>query len=89
MRFVALAVIFLSLPVFVAWLGSSPRNRDRAVMALGALLLVGGSLQTDASIISWPMWTGTSRGIIIGFEDMLALAILLTRRQKLGMPGLF
>lgn len=85
MRFVGLALIALSLPIFWAWLQSSARNRDHALMLLGALILAGGALKSDVSIISWPLWPGTSKGVIVGFGDTLALAILFTRRHRIGM----
>ena len=61
MRFVALGVILLSLPLFVAWLQSGQKNRDIAMTLMGALVFVTGTLQVDAALITWPMWSGTSR----------------------------
>jgi hypothetical protein len=91
MRFIALGVILVSLPLFVAWLQSAKKNRDLAMTLLGALVFAGGSLQLDASIIAWPMWAGTSRGFILSPVDTLALALLFTRRYSgkwLPMTGL-
>jgi hypothetical protein len=82
MRYVALALILLSFPLFVAWLQSMSKNRDIATMLLGALVFAGGSLQLDAAFITWPMWPGTSRGITISPSDTLALALLFTRKRN-------
>lgn len=87
MRFVGLALIMLSLPVFVAWLQSSSRNRNYALMLLGLLVFVTGSLSIDAAFITWPIWNGTARGLSISPSDMLALALIFTRkRNRMRLP---
>ncbi len=82
MRFVALALIMLSLPVFIAWLQSGSRHRNHALTLLGLLVFLTGSLSVDASFITWPLWNGTARGITIAPSDTLALALLFTRRRS-------
>lgn len=84
MRFVLLGLILLSLPVFIAWLQSSVANRNRALMLLGFLVFVTGRLQIDAALITWPLWNGTSRGMVVSPADTLALALLLTGRRSGG-----
>jgi hypothetical protein len=84
MRFVALGVILLSLPLFVVWLQSARKNRDFAMILMGALVFFGGTLQLDAAIITWPAWAGTSRGFLVSPVDMLALALLFTRKSGGG-----
>lgn len=84
MRFVALAMIMLSLPLFVAWLQSSARNRDHALLLLGLLVFVTGTLSLDAALVTWPLWAGTSRGMSISVGDMLAIALLFTRKRTKG-----
>ncbi|MBL8657160.1 MAG: hypothetical protein JNJ92_07350 [Altererythrobacter sp.] len=79
MRFVALAIILASLPVFIGLLGKNTRNRDWAMAAIGLLLFLVGALQVDAAIISWPAWPGSSKGILVSPVDMLALAMIATR----------
>lgn len=81
MRYVALVLIVLSLPVFIAWLQSASRNRDYALMAMGLLVFAQGSLSVDAAVISWPLWNGTSRGISVSPLEMLAIALLVTRKR--------
>jgi hypothetical protein len=78
MRFIALGMILLSLPLFVIWLQSVPKKRDVAVTLLGALAFFNGTLQINAALIAWPMWAGTSRGFLISPMDTLALALLFT-----------
>ena len=55
-------------------------------MAMGALFFATGSIALDASIITWPVWPGTARGIVISFVDAIAVALLLTRRGRLSRP---
>lgn len=79
MRFVGLALILISLPVFIALLSRHARHRDWAVAGLGLLMFIIGTIQVDAAIISWPAWPGTSKGILVSPVDTLALALIATR----------
>lgn len=88
MRFVALGLIPLFLPLFIVWLKNGKNNRDKAMLLLGVLVFASGSLQVDAAIITWSLWAGTSRGILVSVGDMLALALLLTRKHS-GRPPPF
>jgi hypothetical protein len=54
------------------------------LVALGLALFLGDSLRIDGSIIGWPLWNGTVRGIEISSVDMLAIALMVTRRR---VPG--
>ena len=84
MRYVALALILLSLPIFMVLLRQYPRQRPWALTALGFALFVGGNLRIDASIIGWPLWNGTARGLEVSSVDMLAIALIMTRRRMAG-----
>lgn len=84
MRFVALAFILLSLPVFIALLKQFPAKRDWALVALGLMMFLIGDLQADAAVISWRLWQGTSRGFFISPADMLAIALIVTRSGPRG-----
>lgn len=86
MRWVALAFIVCSLPVFIAWLGKNKARRDQALLAISALTFASGSLQADAALISWSQWPGIATGILLSPIDTLALALILTRRR--GADGL-
>lgn len=79
MRFVAIAFILLSLPVFIALLKQHPGKRDWALFAIGVMMFLVGSLQIDAALVTWRMWQGTSRGIFISPIDTLSLALIFTR----------
>jgi len=84
MRFVALAIILASLPIFIGLLREHPHRRGWAMMAIGFLLFCGNDLRVNASIIGWPLWNGISKGIDVSFVDTLAIALLVTRRR---LPG--
>ena len=82
MRFIALAVIIILLPVFVSWLRQSVTARPLAITFVALSAFLSGVVKLDASIITWPMWTGTVRGITISVVDMLALALIITRARR-------
>lgn len=84
MRFVALALILMSLPMFISLLRQYPHQRRWALVALGASLFLGNTVRIDASIIGYPLWNGTARGIELSAVDMLAIALMVTRNR---LPG--
>lgn len=86
MRWLFLAVLLLSLPLLVAYTGKGERQRNHLLIACGALLFATGPISLDAAIISWPVWPGTARGIIVSFIDVIAVALLLTRRAPAKAP---
>lgn len=79
MRFVALAFILMSLPIFIALLTHYREKRDVALTALGVMAFLIGTLQIDAALITWRLWQGIARGIFISPIDMLAIALIVTR----------
>lgn len=82
MRFVGLALIILSFPLFLTWLRSRPQHRGYALtLIVFMLFLAGRPLQVDAALVTWPLWNGTVRGIQLSLVDTLALAIIATRRS--------
>jgi O-Antigen ligase len=81
MRFVAIALILASLPIFLFLLQQYRHRRDVALIALGFFVFCGGNLQIDAAFISWPLWSGTVRGIQISPVDTLAIALIMTRKH--------
>lgn len=91
MRFVALALILLSFPILVAWLKQNVARRDWALFAVGLFTFIFHNLQVDAAIISWALWPGISRGIIVSPIDTIGWALILTRsgaRNRLPFIGL-
>src|SRR6187402_2905267 len=84
MRFVGLALIFLSIPLLIALIGRDVRRRDLAVLAAGTLMFCTGPLQITASLIAWPYWQGLSKGVILSLLDSLAIALIATRSGRLN-----
>ncbi|OYW45986.1 MAG: hypothetical protein B7Z08_00170 [Sphingomonadales bacterium 32-68-7] len=79
MRWVALALMIISLPILIGWLKARRARRDYALTAIGLLTFLGGDLAIEPSIISWPVWAGLARGIFLTPSDVLALALIATR----------
>lgn len=84
MRWIGLAVIFLSIPAIISWIGRNGGRRDLAVGAAGALMFCTGPLQITASLIAWPAWQGISKGVILSLLDSIAIALIATRVRKPG-----
>lgn len=82
MRYLALAIIPLTLPIFIALLNKYRDRRDLALLAIGVLLFMIGTLQLDGAIITWRLWQGYSRGIFISLIDTLSLALIITRSGR-------
>ena len=90
MRFIALALILLSLPIFIALLKNHPHRRGWGMAAMIFMLFLGtGVLRVNASIIGWPLWAGIARGIEITPIDTMAIALLLTRTRKMTLVPLW
>ena len=87
MRWIALAIILMSLPAFIALIGRNKARRDWAILALGLLMFLVGPLAPSAAIDSWRMWPGISKGIIISPIDTLSIALIVTRNSRFNrMP---
>jgi O-antigen ligase len=87
MRFIALAAIIFSVPVFMVLLQQSAQYRRYLYFAVGLLPFIMSALNLDAAIISWASWPGQSKGMIISLLDALALAIVIrSRRLPLFFP---
>src|SRR3546814_19963544 len=78
MRIVGILLVLLSIPAFIAWLRSYPRQRKWAYLGVGLLPFVVSALNLDAALISWAGWPGYAKGIVLSLLDTLALAILVT-----------
>lgn len=88
MRFVFLAILLITLPLIIGYARKGERQRDHLMLLLGLLVMAVGTLAMDAAIISWPVWPGTSRGVIVSFVDTIALALVMTRKQRTRVPHL-
>ncbi|GAA0482315.1 hypothetical protein GCM10009096_25820 [Parasphingorhabdus litoris] len=87
MRFIALAVIIFSVPVFMVLLQQNAKYRRYLYFAVGFLPFVISAWNLDAAIISWATWPGQTKGVIITLLDALALAIVIrSRRSPLSFP---
>lgn len=84
MRFVALALVLISLPAFIGFLRQNPHRRAWAFTALGVMLFLGDTLRIDGAIIAWPLWNGIARGVEISPIDSLMVALIMTRRAAPG-----
>ncbi|WP_447953160.1 O-antigen ligase family protein [Sphingopyxis chilensis] len=92
MRIVGILLVLLSIPAFIAWLRSYPRQRKWAYLGVGLLPFVVSALNLDAALISWAGWPGYAKGIVLSLLDTLALAILVTSAgpfRKLPLAGIF
>ncbi|MXP28670.1 hypothetical protein GRI58_07535 [Porphyrobacter algicida] len=81
-RFVGLAILLLLIPICITFLNRDKRNRDWAVLALGFLMFITGSLHVDVSLYGWPTWPGIARGILFSPTDVISIALIVTRRSK-------
>ncbi|MBW8295320.1 O-antigen ligase family protein [Sphingopyxis sp.] len=70
----------MAIPLAVAWLKSKPSQRKWAYFAVGVLPFTISALNLDASLISWPAWSGYAKGLIITLLDSLALALVIVSR---------
>ncbi len=87
MKLLALLFVVAAFPAFLALL-SSPRGKKWAFMALGASPLLYASFNLDGSFLSWPLWQGYTRGLILTIVDPLALAICLRCGRGRPIPPL-
>jgi O-antigen ligase len=91
MRIIGLIFILLAIPMAVAWLRANPGQRKWAYFAVGVLPFTISALNLDASLISWPTWSGYAKGLIITLLDSLALALIIVSRapaRRLPFLGL-
>lgn len=87
MRFVALAVIIFSVPIFLVLLQQNAKYRRYLYFAIGFLPFVISAWNLDGAIISWATWPGQTKGVVITLLDALALAVVIrSRRSPLFFP---
>jgi O-antigen ligase len=87
MRLLAIIIVLAAFPAFLALL-KSPRYRRWPCVVLGALPILYVPLNLDASFISWPLWPGYVRGLLLTIMDPLALAICVRFARGRAAPGL-
>lgn len=80
MRFIAIGMLLLTLPLLVAYLRAREKNRDIVITLFGLLAFFGGTLSPNFGIVVWE-WPGTTQGMGLAPTDMLALALLITQKR--------
>lgn len=86
MRFVALALILASLPVFIALLRKYPHRRAWAVTAIAAAFFFNNIVPMGTYLYAWALWPGPVRGLSISLLETLSLALILTRSRSWRLP---
>ncbi len=87
MQYIVIALMVLAIPLFFGLPSRDGARRNYALTAIGLLCFVGGTIQSDAAIVSWPVWAGPSRGFVLGPLDVLAALLVFTRRNTVaGLP---
>lgn len=86
MRFVALALVLLSLPVFISLLRTYPQRRGWALTAIGAALFLNNIVPLGTYFYAWALWPGTVRGFSVSLFETLSLALILTRSRSGRLP---
>ena len=89
MRFIGIALVLLSIPVFIALLKGRPDRLKYAAYAIGFLPLTIGFIDINASLLDYRMWPGHSKGLIITLLDSMALAIILAYGFRPGSKPIF
>jgi O-antigen ligase len=86
-RFLAIAFILLTVPLFCVLLRQGRRHRLWAYAMIGFLPFTLNAWHLFAALINWAGWPGHTQGAVITIVDSLALAILITHRNpKKGTP---
>jgi O-antigen ligase len=87
MHIILFAAVLGTLPLFLAVLRGRQSARPYALTAIGLMLFLGDTIRINGALITWPLWTGISRGLEITPIDTLALALILTRsRVRVRLP---
>jgi O-antigen ligase len=81
MRFVGIFLVLAILPVLVYCLKTYPQYRKWAAFGIGILPFTLGLLNLDAALVSWRMWPGYSKGMLLTALDSLALAVVIVSRK--------
>ena len=91
MRFLALLLIVLAIPAFVAMLRTK-QGYKAGCLLIGLLPFCLNTLNLDAAIINWATWPGFAKGAVVTILDSLSIAILVVHRNllfRLPFKGVF
>ena len=80
MTLVLAFVILLTIPVFITLLRGHEHRRLWAFSAIAASPFCSG-LPVLGYLYGWPTWSGTTLGIAVALADVLAIALISTRRR--------
>ncbi|MBX7539388.1 O-antigen ligase family protein [Qipengyuania sphaerica] len=83
---IGILLVIVSLPIFVVWLRGNPARLRLAAFGIGFLPFGIAFFNLDAALINWNMWPGHTKGLIVTILDSLALAILISSRERIGFP---
>lgn len=75
-------ILILSTPLFFSIFRKNRKYRLWGFSCLSALPFLIG-LPITGYLYDWPSWFGTVKGIVISLGDVIAIALIITRRQKL------
>jgi O-antigen ligase len=76
------ALIVLSIAPLSQWLRRRPEKVAWVCFALGLLPFITEYLHLFMATVSWPSWAGYSTGIEITLEDLLAVLVFVSIRNK-------
>ena len=82
MKWAALAFLVALIAPLSQWLRRRPEKVAWGCFLLGFLPFITEFLHLSMATISWPSWPGFSTGIEITLEDLLAVALLMSIRNK-------
>jgi len=85
MRFVGIALVIASFPIFL-WLLRSRQTQRWLVFALGALPILQDPLNLNTALINWASWPGHTKGLIVTLLDTLALAVCIHLKRDKRIP---
>ncbi|MBL9068896.1 MAG: O-antigen ligase family protein [Sphingopyxis sp.] len=91
MRILGILLILISLPAFIWWIRSFPRQRKWAYFAMGILPFTMSWANLDVAFINWDTWPGFARGLVVSILDTLAIAVIVIARapfRRLPFLGL-
>ena len=86
MRLAGILLVFAAMPILTIWLQGNVQRFRYAAFAMGFLPFVIELANLDAALISWRLWPGHTKGLIVTLLDSLAIAVLIANRRKIGFP---
>lgn len=82
MRYVGLLLFFICIPLLTGAIRSNPVVRRRVWVLLGLAPYVYPWAHLSVSIVSWALWPGYVKGLIVALPDLLAVSLLLATPRR-------